>query len=158
MRGLPGMFAPVYQDLAREIERGVGHLVDVCHPRLLRLRGRLDPRRSRDCMCEAIGDPVDVLLDGHHHVADHGRAAGPVMVKRFGKPAMAIAEVGARSLGPRLPQVPGRRPADVDVEQGAGHGIEAGGEDDAVELVLGRRGPHTARVIASIGACGDRPG
>jgi len=34
---------------------------------------------------------------------------------------------------------------DVDVEQGAGHSIEAGGEDEAVELVLGGLCSHTPR-------------
>ena len=96
-------------------------------------------------MREAIGDPVDVLLDGDHHVADHGRAAGPGDGEEIGKAGDGDPEVGARSVGPLLPQRAAAPAADVDVEQGAGHGIEAGGEDDAVELVLGGLGPHTPR-------------
>ena len=89
MRGLPGMLAPMYQDLASGIERGCGHLVDVGHPRLLRLAGRLDGRQVvRSQVREAVGDPVDVLLDGDHHVAETDGLPGPVIVKRLGKPAI----------------------------------------------------------------------
>ncbi len=35
-RGLPGMLAPMYQELAKRIERGVGDLVDMLHPGVLR--------------------------------------------------------------------------------------------------------------------------
>ena len=61
---------------------------------------------------------------------------GPVMVNRFGKPAMA---------SPRYVRGPSRHfsrsasaapAADVDLEQRAGHGVEAGGEHDGVDLVL----------------------
>ena len=94
-------------------------------------------------MREAIGDPVDVLLDGDHHVADHRRAAGPGDGEEVRKAGDGDAEVGARPVGPLFPQRAASPAADVDVEQGAGHGVEAGGEDDAVELVLGGPGPHT---------------
>ena len=94
-------------------------------------------------MRETIGDPVDVLLDGHHHVADHGGAAGPGDGEEVRKAGDGDPEVGARPVGPLLPQCAAASAADVDVEQGAGHGIEAGGEDDAVELVLGGLGAHT---------------
>jgi hypothetical protein len=68
----------------------VTHVVDVLHPLALRLRGGLDAcamvlAQVRD----AVGDPVGVLLDGHDHVAQHGGLPGPVMAKRFGKPATA---------------------------------------------------------------------
>src|SRR5215207_6975028 len=98
-------------------------------------------------MREAIGDPVDVLLNGDHHVADHRRAAGPGNGEEVRKAGDGDAEVGARPLGPLLPQRAASPAADVDVEQGPGHRVEAGGEDDAVELVLGDPGPHTP--------CGD---
>ena len=68
----------------------MAHLVDVGHPRLLRVARGLDGAETlRAQVREAVGDPVDVLLDGHDHVADHGGLPGPVMVKRFGNPAIA---------------------------------------------------------------------
>ena len=70
---------------------------------------------------------------------------GPVMVNRLGKPAIGEAEVGARAVGPLLAQRAAAAAADVDVEQRAGHGVEAGGEDDAVELVLGVARAHARR-------------
>jgi hypothetical protein len=122
------------------------HVVDVGHPGILCLGRRLD---RLEVLCpqvgEAIGDPVDVLLDGDHHVADHGRAARSGDGEEIRKAGDGDAEVGTRSVGPLVPQRAASPAADVDAEQGAGHGIEAGGEDDAVEVVLGGPGSHTLR-------------
>ena len=61
---------------------------------------------------------------------------GPVMVNRFGKPGHRHAEVGAWPLAPFLLQRQSATAADVDLQQRAGHGVEAGGEHDGVDLVL----------------------
>src|SRR3954469_3952880 len=62
---------------------------------------------------------------------------GPVIMNRFGKPAI---------ISPRYVRGPSshfrldrqsRIRADLDFLHGAGHGVEAGGEDDSVERVLG---------------------
>ena len=59
---------------------------------------------------------------------------GPVMMKKFGKPTVDEPEVGGRAVGPLLLQGHAVPAGDVDADQGAGHGVEAGGVDDGVEL------------------------
>ena len=76
---------------------------------------------------------------------------GPVMVKRFGKPADGEPEVGARPLRPRLAQRASAAPADVDAEQRAGHGVEAGGEHEASSVYSASVVRRPSGVIASIG-------
>ena len=66
---------------------------------------------------------------------------GPVTMKRFGNPAVAMPEVGPGSVGPLVAQMQPVRADDAGPEQRAGHGVEPGGEDDDVEVVLGRLGP-----------------
>src|SRR6266540_1871845 len=73
---------------------------------------------------------------------------GPVMVKRFGKPAMAT-----RAFRPLLLQRPATSPADVDGEKGARHGVEARGEDDAVERIRLVPGAQPVRGYGLDGRC-----
>ena len=81
---------------------------------------------------------------------------GPVIMNRFGKPATDQAEIRARPLGPLVVQRQAAAAADVDREQRAGHRVEAGGEDDRVELVLAGA-PYARRVgvISSIGVAAE---
>jgi hypothetical protein len=70
----------------------------------------------------------------------------------LGKPATSQAEVGARAGRPGVLQRRAAAPADVDLVQRAGHGVEADGEDDGVDRVGPWRAVFTpAGVIASIG-------
>ena len=87
-------------------------------------------------VAQAVGDPVDVLLDGHRHVAQHRRALRPGDHEQVREAVRGDAEVGARALGPLLLQGEPVPSADAELEQGAGHRVEAGGEDDDVHLVL----------------------
>ena len=61
---------------------------------------------------------------------------GPVIDEQVREPGGHEPEVGARARGPFLSQRDAAPAADVDVEQGAGHRVEAGREHDRVELVL----------------------
>ena len=57
-------------------QRLASHLGDVFHPGVLRFLGGLDagpPVLAH--VLDAVGDPVDVVLDGHRHVHEHRRAA-----------------------------------------------------------------------------------
>ena len=62
---------------------------------------------------------------------------GPVTMNRFGKPAHREAEVRARAVAPIVVQRRPPRPRMSIVEQRAGHRVEAGREDDGVDVVLG---------------------
>src|SRR5690606_11139227 len=52
-------------------------------------------------------------------------------------------QVGTWSRRPFLAQLPAVATADVDAIERAGHGVEAGGEDQHVHLVGAALGPHT---------------
>ena len=84
---------------------------------------------------QPIDDPVDVLLDRHHHVGEHRRAAGTGDGEEVGEACDGQAEIGLRSARPdvrqRLAAPAGNR---MDGHDGAGHRIEAGGEDDHVDI------------------------
>ena len=84
-----------------------------------------------------VGHELHVLLDRDHHVAEHRGAAGA-------GDGEEVREAGERrgrgTSAARPPTSPAReRPvaaADVDAQDGAGHGVEAAGEDEHVERVL----------------------
>ena len=70
---------------------------------------------------DAVGDPFDVLLDRHRHVAQHGRAAGAGDREQVGKARDLQAEIVARAGLPRLRQRMPVAPADVHPQHRAGH-------------------------------------
>ena len=135
----------------------VGELVAVLHPPGLGEFGRLD--RVEVVLAEVyegVGDPVDVLLDRHHHVRQHRRAAGPGDHEQVREPRRHQAEVGDRPVGPLLLQRQTVAAGDVDADDRAGHRVEAGGEHDRVELegLAGRvdagLGDRRDRVLAQV--------
>ena len=122
-------------------ESGFGDFVDVGDPGLLSLRigfGGLDSMFAHPG--DEVGDEVDVLLDADGHVAEDGGASGAGDHEHVGEAGDLEAEVGLGAVGPFLAQREPVAAADVHPEKAAGHAIEAGGEDDDVELevLLGR--------------------
>ena len=87
-------------------------------------------------MVERIGDPVHVLLDRRDHLRLHAGAAGPCDDEHVGEARDHQAEIGEGAALPMVGQHRAVARPDVDLAQRAGHGVEAGGEDDGVELVL----------------------
>jgi len=109
----------------------------VADPSILRLLVRLDAAVAAVAQVdEAIGDPFHVLLDRDDHVRQHGGAAGARDREQVGKAGDAEAEIGAGAGAPLVAQLLAAPAADVDLQQRARHGIEARGEDDAVECVF----------------------
>ena len=84
---------------------------------------------------DTVREPVDVLLYRDHHVAQHGRAARSGDREQVREAGHGDAEVGAWTFRPLLPETDTVPAADVDLRQRAGHGVVAGGEDDAVQIV-----------------------
>ena len=157
-RGLPGTLAPMYQELRLGEERERRPPVDVLDPR------RPGPRPSASIdgqpvgveVGDAVGDPVDVLLDRHDHVGEHRRAARAGDREQVREAGGGQAEVGAGPGRPRVAQRTPSRPRDVGREQGAGHGVEAGGEHERVELVRRRSVVRTpVGTISSIGVAAE---
>ena len=96
----------MYQEFASGYSVVCGHLVAVLHPCVLGRLRRLDAVQAvRAQIRHAIGDPVHVLLDRHHHVAEHRRAARPGDHEHVREARGHQAEIGAR---PRLPFLPQR--------------------------------------------------
>merc|ERR1719163_2052830 len=83
---------------------------------------------------QAVRDPVHVLLNGDEHVGVHRGRAGPRDREEVREAGDAEAEVGAHAVLPRLLQADAVTAAEVDLREPPGHPVEAGGEDDAVEL------------------------
>ncbi len=94
---------------------------------------------------DAVGDPVHVLLDRHDHVGQHRRAARAGHREQIGETRNAQPQPGARTRGPFVPQAQATAAADVDLQQAAGHRIEARGEDQAVQRVLLATCAHPGR-------------
>ncbi|MFO1158952.1 MAG: hypothetical protein U1E60_08935 [Reyranellaceae bacterium] len=69
---------------------------------------------------------------------------GPAGIRRLGKPWISMAEEGRRPVEPFLAQGPADAP-DIDMVERAGDGVEAGGIDDDVELVVARAAGCRAR-------------
>src|SRR5919198_1232000 len=87
------------------VEGEARHLGDVRDPAVLRLRRRLDGGHAAGPqMRDAGGDPLDVLLDRHHHVAQHGGAAWAGDDEEVGEAGGRQAEVRLRAIGPRVAQ------------------------------------------------------
>src|SRR5262245_30287855 len=100
---LAGDIRPHVPGIRQRIQRSVADVVDVGYPRVLGVPGSLDAaERPRAEMREALGDPVDVLLDGHDHIAQHGRAARAGDGEEVREALHGETEVGARPLGPQI--------------------------------------------------------
>ena len=145
-RGLPGMFAPTYQELARG-NSVASATSSTCATQPSSASGVASIVSSAVLaqVADAVRDPVDVLLDRQHHVAQHRRAARAGDEEQVGEAGGREAEIGARPAGPLVLQRTAPAPADVDVQQRPGHRVEAGREHDHVELVRAARGLDPAR-------------
>ena len=117
------------------VERDVGAVVDVLHPARLRRLGGLDRGVAVLAqVVEAVGDPVDVLLDRHHHVRQHRRAARAGDGEEVREADRGESEIGGGAVRPLLLQRHAVASGDVDRDEGAGHRVEPGGVHDGVEL------------------------
>ena len=97
-------------------------------------RGRLDRLEAFVAhVLEALGHPVDVLLDRYGHVRQDGRAAGPGEHEEVREPGGHQAQVRRRPGRPLLLEGQAIPAGDVRRHQGAGHGVKAGGVHDGVE-------------------------
>ena len=111
-----------------------GAVLDVLVPSGFGQRGRLDRLEAFFAhVLEALGHPVDVLLDRHGHVRQDGRAAGPGEHEEVREPGGHEPQVRGRPGRPLLLEGQAVPAGDVRSHQGAGHGVEAGGVHDGVE-------------------------
>ncbi len=138
-RVFPGTLAPRYQELQVGNSVKPATVFTKSTQLVLGLEGRLD--RGVALLVEvadAVGDPLDVLLDAHEHVGEHRRAPRAGDGEQVREPLHAEPEVGARAGRPGVLQGAALAAADVDAEQRAGHGVEPGGVDQHVEVVVRR--------------------
>ena len=131
-RGLPGTFAPMYHDRRLAIESRGGDFVDMLDPGVL--GGPVGFDRAPYSHCgDAVDDPVDVLFDRSHHIAQDRGAAGPVHDEKVGEPRRHQSHIGARPSRPLLAQPLAIPAAYVDGGQGACHGVEARRQHQVVD-------------------------
>ena len=103
-RGLPGTLRSDVPGVGLRVQGGAPASATCVRSTPLRPR-RCRPRRGRSRrVAMQVADPVHVLLDRDHHVAQHGRAARPGDREQVGEPGDGDAEVAARPGGPLLPQ------------------------------------------------------
>ena len=110
------------------------------HPRgaLARFHGgpagghRLRPDAAgRGIQC--LKDVVHLRLDDVDHAVVAEDRVRSVEQEQVGEAVGGQSQIGARALRPRLLELQAVTAADVHVDDGAGHGVEAGGVDDGVE-------------------------
>ena len=111
-------------------------------PFVLRLGGGRDACVIvRAHVADAVGHPLDVLLDAARHVAERRAVVRPHQGEQVRKAGDLQAQIGARAVGPFVLERLPAHPADVDPVEGAGDRVEARRVDQDVELVLGSAGP-----------------
>jgi hypothetical protein len=95
-------------------------------------------------IADAIGNPLDILLDASGHVAERGSIVGTDKCKQIRKASALNAKVCQRPIGPFVFQRESAFTADVNPGQGTSHSVETGRIDDHVEFVLRSGGldPH----------------
>src|SRR5262245_39695953 len=119
-------------------EHAASAVVHVLGPGGLRLRGGLHlDVTSLAHVPEERGDPIHILLDAARDVAESRGVMGTHEGEQVGEALDLQTEIGARTLRPLLPQAPAAAAADFHAIEGPRDGVEAGGVDDHVELVLG---------------------
>ena len=91
---------------------------------------------------EEVGDPADLQLDVGRVGGEHADAAGPDDHEHVRVVGHREAHEGPRPVGPVVAQEAAVVAADVDAGEGARHGVEAGGEDQHVELLQAALGAH----------------
>ena len=116
-------------------ERDVATVGGVRLPARLGLLGRLEHHGSliahRD---DRVGDPLDVLFDRHGHVRQDRRALRTGHHEVVGEADRREPEIGGGTVGPLVLEFDALAAADVDVDDRAGHRVEAGREHDRIEL------------------------
>src|SRR4051794_22488882 len=126
----------------------VGELVVVRDPAVLRLPGGLDHRPAGlPHVPDAVADPLHLLLQAGRHVAQRRRGRERHRGREQVRVAVHLeAHGGADVPAPVLLERPAAPAADVDAGQGPRPGVEAGRQDDDVELVdRAVRGPDALR-------------
>ena len=77
-----------------------------------------------------------MLLDRLHHVGEYGRAAGACNHKQIRKSEDSQPKIPLGSLRPLFFKRETVTTADVDFEQGAGHGVKSSRHDQGIEVVF----------------------
>jgi acetyl esterase/lipase len=101
-QGRGGQFVMVVDPLVFGFLRGLGH-VEIVRAQVL----------------DEVGDPLDVLLNRHRHVGQHGWALRPGDDEQVREAPGGEAEEGARAVGPLVPQPQPIPAGDVVVPGGA---------------------------------------
>src|SRR5581483_10968810 len=110
-------------------------------------------------MGDAVGNPLDVLLDRDGHVAEYRRTAGTSDSEEIWKAGNLQPEISARPRGPGIAQGHAIAAADVHPQERARHRVEAGGEDNDVKRVFARARLDTGGrdALDRVGAQVDEP-
>src|ERR1700733_14442246 len=132
--------------ISPNIESAVGHLRDVSNPRVLRCRFSLDcPDSFLTGIADSGRDPRDMLLNGRHHVRKYRRASRASDSKQVWKTSYRQTEVCLRPIRPSITDSQPTPTSNINVQQGARHGIEPGCVNNTVDLVLVRARPNPLR-------------
>ena len=124
-------------EVGQRVERPVCHFIHVINPVVLGLQIRLDEAEFVFThVLHQIGNPIDVLLYGDQHIAQHRGTARARDHVHIGKARRRESQVGPRPVFPLLSQFDPSTPPDVDAENRARHGVEARGVDDAIDRPL----------------------
>ena len=89
---------------------------------------------------DTVRNPIDVLFDGDDHVREYRWASRSRYGEEIRESGNAEAQIGSGSGRPFFLQSQSLAAADVHGEQGPGHCVESGGENDGVEFVFSTSG------------------
>ena len=83
-----------------------------------------------------IGDQLDVVFDGHDHIGESRGATWPHGIEKIGKAVHRQAQVVERPAVPFFLDADAAAATQIQLHQGAGHGVKTSGQDQDVEFVL----------------------
>src|ERR1700722_14545580 len=84
---------------------------------------------------DQFDDPLDVLLDGRHHVREHRRTTRTGDDEEVWESRTSDSQVGPWTGSPLIAQLDAVAASDLDTQQGASHRVEPSGAHQHVEFV-----------------------
>ena len=85
---------------------------------------------------DAVGNPVDVLFYDYRHIGEYRWAARFGDREQVGETGNLQTEISAWFCCSGIAQGSPAATADIHIQEGAGHRVKTGGEDDRIQFIV----------------------